>query len=390
MIAPLGGASADAVPEGSQALVQADGETYGQPTELIPIGLVLNKTALDATGLTYPTNATELMAACANLSGQGKSFMAVAGTVPFSLGLLAQSVSATRVYAQTPDWNAERAAGSVTFADSQGWKDTVQTVLDMAEGGCFQRGFEGAGFDGITQGLGSGSSLAGAIPGNGAAELMAAAAGTTMQVVPVPPADGGTPFILAGPTYALSINAAASDDAKAAAQAFLDWFAQPENSAAFTEISGGINSGGDLTNLLPQYEPIRDLLESTSYAAQPNSGWPNARVYNALAEGLQGAIAGQGDAASVLAAWTPPGSESDRPRRSAPKEIRCRSGDSESPRTGGSAIRLGGERHTPGRASQHTGPRQAITLADAAHRVWTALRRCLLHATCRRMAIAIR
>jgi raffinose/stachyose/melibiose transport system substrate-binding protein len=47
---------------------------------------------------------------------------------------------------------------------------------------------------------------------------------------------------------------------------------------------------------------VRDLLESGSYAPLPNLSWPNPSVYDALATGAQGLIAGQGDVQSVLEA----------------------------------------------------------------------------------------
>jgi raffinose/stachyose/melibiose transport system substrate-binding protein len=47
---------------------------------------------------------------------------------------------------------------------------------------------------------------------------------------------------------------------------------------------------------------MADLLESGSYVALPNNEWPNPGVYDALATGVQGLIAGQGDSAAVLEA----------------------------------------------------------------------------------------
>jgi raffinose/stachyose/melibiose transport system substrate-binding protein len=48
------------------------------------------------------------------------------------------------------------------------------------------------------------------------------------------------------------------------------------------------------------YEPVADLLESGSYAPLPNLEWPNPSVYDSLATGVVGLIAGQGDIGSVL------------------------------------------------------------------------------------------
>ena len=47
---------------------------------------------------------------------------------------------------------------------------------------------------------------------------------------------------------------------------------------------------------------MADLLESGKYVALPNNEWPNPGVYDAIAVGVQGLIAGTGDISSVLEA----------------------------------------------------------------------------------------
>jgi raffinose/stachyose/melibiose transport system substrate-binding protein len=131
---------------------------------------------------------------------------------------------------------------------------------------------------------------------------MNATPGLELQTRSFPAAAGADPYVLASSNYALSINADAGDAQKQAAQDFLDWMAQPENAAAFTDIQGGVPITGPDENLNPVYEPIKDLLESGDYAPLPNQGWPNPSVYDALASGVQGLVGGQGDVQSVLEA----------------------------------------------------------------------------------------
>jgi raffinose/stachyose/melibiose transport system substrate-binding protein len=300
LLEPLGEESAALIPEGSESLYGIDGEVYAQPTNLIPVGMTWNPTAASDAGVEIPENSDGLIDACGPLADEGKSMFVVAGSVPPNPGLMAMAISATRVYAETPDWNEQRAAGDVSFADSEGWQETLQTVVDMNEAGCFQQGAAGAGFDAITQGMTQGTSLGGFLPGSAANELNNATAGLELEVQPFPPAEGGEPYLLASSNYALSINAAAEDPQKQAAQEFLAWMAQPENAARFTEIQGGVAITGPDENLNPVFEPVRELLESGSYAPLPNLSWPNPGVYDALATGVQGLIAGQGDVDSVL------------------------------------------------------------------------------------------
>ncbi len=296
---PLSDDSTGLIPEGNEGLFQVDGETYAQPTDLIPVGMLWNVGAAEEAGVDAPEDTDALLDACGTLADEGKSFFAIAGSVPPNPGLMTMAISATRVYAETPDWNEQRAAGDVTFAEDEGWQDTLQTVVDMNEAGCYQEGAAGGGFDAITQGITQGTSLSAFVPGGAATELMNATPGLELNIQPFP-ADGGDAFALASPNYALAVSSESDDATKQAAQEFLDWLAQPENAAEFVEVSGGVAITGPDENLNPVFEPMADLLTEGSYVALPNLEWPNPGVYDALATGVQGLLSGQGDVQTVL------------------------------------------------------------------------------------------
>ncbi|MCF6509461.1 extracellular solute-binding protein [Blastococcus sp. MG754426] len=298
---PLGEASAALVPEGSESQFGIDGEIYAQPTSLIPVAVTWNAGAAGEAGVEYPEDFDAYLEACRSLADEGRSMAVIAGAVPPNPGLMSMAISATRVYAETPDWNDQRAAGETTFAESEGWQETLQTVVDLNEAGCFQPGAPGAGFDAITQGITQGTSLTAFLPGTAANELMNATPGLELDTRAFPPAEG-EPYLLASPNYVLSVNADADEGEKQAALDFLEWMADPENAERVTEIQGGVPITGPGENLNAAYEPVRDLLESGSYAPLPNQGWPNPGVYDALATGAQGLLTGQSDVQSVLEA----------------------------------------------------------------------------------------
>jgi raffinose/stachyose/melibiose transport system substrate-binding protein len=300
---PLNDDSAGVIPEGSEGLFTVDDQVFAQPSDLVPVGMVWNVGAASDAGVEFPEDSDAMLETCGTAKEEGKSFMALAGSVPPNPGLMAMSISATRVYAKTPDWNAQRAAGDVTFADDEGWQNTLQTVLDMNEGECFQPGAAGGGFDAITQGITQGTSLSAFVPGGAATELMNATPGLELQIQPFPAESGEDPFLLASPNYAFGVNAKSDDAQKQAAQDFLNWLAEPEHAARFTEIEGQVPlTGVEDAELLPQYDPIKDLLIEGNYAPLPNLEWPNPAVYDALATGTQGLLAGRGDIESVLEA----------------------------------------------------------------------------------------
>ena len=309
LLAPLGEASAAVIPPTTEGLYTFDGEVYGQPTSLSANGLIWNPDlAASASIDDYPESFDDLLAACGEARSAGLDFTVLAGTVPPNLGFIAQVISATRVYAADPDWNEQRAAGDVTFADS-GWKQVLEDFVEMNDSGCFQQGAAGGNFDSITGGLVGGTALSASIPGSAATALSGASQGKyTLDVRPFPPAGGEDPWLIASPLFAWASNGKSDESVQLAVQEFLDWVAQPENSVEFANLSGAIPIVGvEDAELLPQYAPVGNLVAADSYSPEPNLSWPNAAVYDSLSVGMQGLLTGQTTVDGILqsmdAAW---------------------------------------------------------------------------------------
>ncbi|MCX8456125.1 ABC transporter substrate-binding protein [Paenarthrobacter ureafaciens] len=301
---PLDDSAKDLVPVGSEALFGKDGKVYGQAAEMTVVGLVTNETAAKASGVAdFPSDFAGLEKQCSTLSSANKSFFALAGSAAPNTGLMAMSLAASRVYADDPKWNEKRANNETKFADSQGWKDSLEAVKKLNDAGCFQKGAAGAGFDAITKGLASGTSLAGFIPAPSWKQLKTAAADSDFSVRALPSAQGSDKgFVYASANYSFSINAASKN--KEAAKAFLDWAAQPEQTKAFAEIDGALPvSGLDSYDYASgAYKNVGDLIKDGKYGPLPNSQWPNSAVYDALATGVQGLLTGQKSVDQVLQA----------------------------------------------------------------------------------------
>lgn len=309
LLAPLGDASAAVVPAGTEDLYSFDGKVYGQPTAFSPTGLIWNPDLATTTGIDeYPASFDDLLAACGDARDAGVDFTVLAGAAPPNLGLIAQAISATRVYAADPDWNQQRAAGDVTFADS-GWKQVLEDFITMNESGCFQDGAAGGTFDTITTGITGGTALSAVVPGTGAAVLSGITEGKySFDVRPFPPADGEDEWVLLSPLFAWASNGKSDQSVQLAVQEFLDWAAEPTNAVEFANLSGGIPvAGAEDTELLPQYSPVADLISAGSYSSEPNLSWPNPAVYDALSVGMQGLLTGQTTVDGILqsmdAAW---------------------------------------------------------------------------------------
>lgn len=299
---PLDDAAKDLMPEGSDSTFGADGKVYGQATQITISALVANETAVNEAG-GFPTDFASLEQQCKALESSGKSLFALAGAAPPNTGLMGMSLAATRVYAEDPEWNDKRAAKETTFAGSDGWKSALEAVIKLNEAGCFQKGAAGSGFDGITKGLATGTSVAGFIPAPAWKQLKSAAADSDFAVRALPaPEKSDKEYLYASANYAFSINAASKN--KDAAKAFLDWAAEPEQTKAFAEIDGALPvSGLDEYDFEDgAYKHVGDLIKSGNYGPLPNIQWPNSGVYDALATGVQGLITGQKTPDQVLQA----------------------------------------------------------------------------------------
>ena len=304
---PLDDTSAAVIPAGTENLYEVDGEIFGQPTALAPVGLIYNAAGGEEVGIdAYPETFDELLADCTTARDGGKTVTVLAGGVPFNTGLMSMLISATRVYQADPDWNEQRAAGDVTFVGS-GWEDVLNDIVTLKDSGCFQDGVEGGTFDTITQNIASGTSLTAAVPGSAAISI-GQGTGLDLTVQAFPPADGQEPFTLASANYAWAINASSDDNVKASAQSFLDWLAEPAQAQEFADLSGFVPiTGATPDNVNAVYEPIGELLQTGAFAGLPNATWPNPAVYDTLGVGVQGLLTGQKTVDQVLeemdAAW---------------------------------------------------------------------------------------
>ncbi|MFJ4036713.1 ABC transporter substrate-binding protein [Microbacterium sp. NPDC090007] len=306
---PLGDTATSLVPTGSETLFEIDGNTYGQPLDFTIGAVVASMGTAAQNGITeWPTTMDAFYSECEALAGQGKSMIALAGAAGPNAGLTAQGIAATRVYASDPEFNTERAAGETTFAESEGWADTLQTIVDLKDRGCFQPGAEGGGFDAITNGLAQGTSVGSFIPSGSAVEIAAAAPPEAdFKVQPFPAADGGEPYVLASSNYTISINAKSTK--KDAATKFVEWLATPDAQQKYYEASGLLPISEyknlDLSDTI--YSEVVTDISNGSYATLPNNVWPNPAVYEALQVGVQGLLTGQTSIDQVLqnmdAAW---------------------------------------------------------------------------------------
>ena len=172
----------------------------------------------------------------------------------------------------------------------------------MNAAGCFQAGAAGAGFDALIQGLMSGQAATIPLPSLAVAEMQRVNASAKVSVHGFPAPNGSSPELIAGPSFGFSINAHAGAGTKAAAEAFLDWLAKPENAATYAGYEGSIPAAslGDASKIPAAYQSVAQQLTSGHYTYLPSNDWTNPQVYNAMGTGLQALLTKQGSVDSAL------------------------------------------------------------------------------------------
>jgi raffinose/stachyose/melibiose transport system substrate-binding protein len=298
------------VPETEQAGYLYQDKLYGVPSSTAVAGIVYNDELAKSSGVTLDASSTleDVLAACKTAREKGQSVFGLAGSIPVNTGIMTVEIATSTVYGPEPDWNQQRADGKVTFAKSQGWKDALQTVVDLNKNGCFQDGAAGAGFDALTNGATAGS-LYGFFAPSGAVKSIQDASGghVTLIALPFPAPEGSDTY--AAVTSDLGLAGNAKTKSPKLVEDFLKFSVSPEEAKKYAEAAGTIPIGSDITSsdLLPQYQPVAPLIADDKVRPFAVDEWPNGQVYDALGTGVTGLLTGQKTINDVLeamdAAW---------------------------------------------------------------------------------------
>jgi raffinose/stachyose/melibiose transport system substrate-binding protein len=283
---------------------------YGVPTATAVSGIVFNDELAKSTGVALTANSTleDVLAACKTARAKGKTVFGLAGSIPQNTGILAMEIASSTVYGTNENWNADRTAGKTTFAKTDGWRQALQSVIDLNKGGCFQNGAAGAGFDALTNGASTGKLFGFFAPSGAAKDIMDAAGGhVKLVVLPFPAPSGSKTYMSVTSDLGLSGNA--KTKSPKLVQDFIKFSVSPAEAKKFSASQGSIPIGNSVkaSDLLPQYQPVADLLGNKQYRAYGSDGWPNGQVYDALGTGVTGLLTGQKTIDDVLkamdAAW---------------------------------------------------------------------------------------
>jgi raffinose/stachyose/melibiose transport system substrate-binding protein len=285
-----------------QSQFMVNGVVLGVPIATAVNGIVYNDDLAKQNGVNITAASTldDVINQCGTAKAKGKAIFGLAGAIPANPGIAVLELAASTVYGSTPDWDAQRAAGKVTFAGTPGWTTALESLKRMYGAGCFQPGAAGAGFDALTNGAGQGKIFGFFAPSGAAKDIMDAAGGHVKLVVLPFPAPAGTKTYASVSSDIVLAGSAKTKSPKLVAD-FLKYVISPEGSKTIAEGQGSIPVASSVTaTLLPQYAPVQDMIKAKDVRGFPTVNWPNGKVYDDLGSGATGVLTGQKSSADIL------------------------------------------------------------------------------------------
>jgi raffinose/stachyose/melibiose transport system substrate-binding protein len=286
----------------ARPLYWQNAKLYAVPIDVVPVGVLYHPDVLSSLGLKVPTTMKQLLSACATAKSKGKSFLNIAGASAQNSGLLAVEIAGSYVLAKDPQWNAKRKAGKVTFAGTPEWRTTLQRIVDMKNAGCFPAGAEANDNVPATPGFVSGQVVSWVLPASITNLIKSFNKQAQYNFFAMPGETAASTRVFASPTDAFAVNSKANN--KAAALKFVDFWATPAASGAYSKATGAASvyqagSGKHLAYELRGIAPVLKQKDKVHTLMQIE--WSNPAVYDTLGKDVQGLLTGQKTVAATLA-----------------------------------------------------------------------------------------
>jgi raffinose/stachyose/melibiose transport system substrate-binding protein len=274
-----------------------------------PDGVFTNDDLFKKLGLKVPETFSQLIDLCRKAKADGTAALMIAGASAANMTDLVDDLAVANVYANDPHWNAQRKAGTVTFAGTPGWHTALQEMVDMNSAGCFEPGFTGVTSAVVFSDFAQGQGLMLSTMSGQKAGIDVANPQFSYSFRPFP---GGTsPTQTVVPVHlnlSLSVNADSSAQNQAAAQTFIDFVARPKQNALLAQLAGGLTQYEFLKQQLPSFmSALAPVFKQHAWVVDPTQSWWNADVLATLEQDDVGLFTGQETPDSILqamdAAW---------------------------------------------------------------------------------------
>jgi raffinose/stachyose/melibiose transport system substrate-binding protein len=272
-------------------------------------GLWTNDSMFKRLGLKVPQTFPQLLEVCRKAKASGTIPVLLAASQSQVMSQLAGAFALTTVYAKDTKWLQKLRAGTATFAGSPGWHAALQKFIELKNADCFQPGPTGTTSPAAEAQFAQGQALMYANMTSKKGVIEAANPQFAFSQHPFPVTakpDGTTVMLIVGTGW--SINAHSSATNQAAAQKFIDFLAQPEQSALYARVNGGLSQEQFKQGRLPGYlSSYAALFKARKYGINPTQTFHNVVVGDALTTYSTGLLTGQTSVDDVLkamdAAW---------------------------------------------------------------------------------------
>jgi raffinose/stachyose/melibiose transport system substrate-binding protein len=285
----------DSIPEAATDMYTVDDKVYGLLMDEAPHGLLYKPASLDELGLEAPKTFDDVLNVCKVARDNDKYGIALSGQ---SAGFATEIIAADTVFAQDPEWNAKRANDETTFADTPGWTEAIDRLVQLDEAECFQPGAETASTPQSFEPMISGQTLMTIVP-SGALGAVAEGKPEDWAMSPFPGETDADTRVPVGYQDGLAVSA--ETESKDAALTFLEFVAN-EGAATRAELSGTVSlaqaAEGDFPSSLSAFAPY---YENEQTIARPHDTWAGGGALNALNVAVVAVMTGQQSADEALA-----------------------------------------------------------------------------------------
>lgn len=286
---------ADDIPEQIQPLCQVDGNTYILPATRAIIGTYYNENVFNELDLEAPTTWEEFLALCDTIR-QG-------GRIPYALGIgeaavtqfLSYSLVASTVYGNdNPNFDEDLQAGRTTFAESEGWREALEKMLELNERGYYNDNPNGTSYEQSLQMVATGEAAMLNLVSASLPLLQEYAGDTGFGAFATPGVDDpANVWLPASPINTYGVNA--DGENLEGAKDFISFMGEQENVNRFAEIAASLPGlatveGADIPPIL---ESMVSYLEEGKNVPFMNHLWPNAGVQQVFMPFVQELFAGE-------------------------------------------------------------------------------------------------
>jgi raffinose/stachyose/melibiose transport system substrate-binding protein len=282
---------------------------YGWPLGVSVREVVYNTELFARLGLQVPTTQRELLDLCRKVKAAGKIPIAQAFVGATSSVVLQQALQASYIYSLDPDWTEKRESDQVTFTDSPLWKSSFGSVVAMKNAGFFQPNPSGTTVDEMTSLLARDKAVMSVLATPQIPAVTKINPDWKYSVFPLPGLDAQDTNVAVSGSDSISGNAQTKHPDEV--RMFMDFIAQPEQSALYAAAGGSIAPADLASGKLPGYlDGVAPYFEQDKLIFSPQNAWPNpAFLTTVLAPGINGLITGQRDVNALLkeldAKWNP-------------------------------------------------------------------------------------